>query len=448
MIVWHNMLNKIKNNSLVVVFILFSVSFLHGLGYKKIQLQNGMEAYIIKTNNPIVTHVVTYGVGSMEENSSQEGLAHLLEHVMFLGSNRYSKDKLSSVLKNAGASYNAYTSNDLTLYYFTFPKESLEQFIKIEADRMQWLTIDNAIVENEKSVVNKERDMYNNKPYSVFYALVNQTLYPTTNYGRSVIGYPSTFNNLNGSDVRKFYEKWYNPNNAKVFIIGDINVDIAYELINKNYGKINNRTNDYNRVNYIEVPYQANITVDFKEQRINQDIIMKSYLVPSVISDSSVENQDSYSLILLANMLSSHSGRLYKSLVLDKKLALDIVVNYDPYTKGNTSFSIVVVPNQGLDKELVFMEAEKELTRILASGFTSSEVKHSAKKIRDQMEYLKELDSEYLFSLARYVNAGLTVEQFNNLGDNLYSVSSNTVNKVAKDLLSKYFVIAKASKTK
>ena len=175
---------------------------------------------------------------------------------------------------------------------------------------------------------------------------------------------------------------------------------------------------------------------------------MKSYLVPSVISDSSVENQDSYSLILLANMLSSHSGRLYKSLVLDKKLALDIVVNYDPYTKGNTSFSIVVVPNQGLDKELVFMEAEKELTRILASGFTSSEVKHSAKKIRDQMEYLKELDSEYLFSLARYVNAGLTVEQFNNLGDNLYSVSSNTVNKVAKDLLSKYFVIAKASKTK
>lgn len=449
MISFQSILNTTINKLLILVICLtffVNIDNLKAIEYKNFTLKNGLKAYIFKTPNPIITYAIAYNVGSMDEEEKQEGIAHYLEHTMFLGTNRYSKKEYADLIKKMGAYYNAFTSYDITLYYTSLPNIYLKTIMKIEADRMQWLKIANIAVTNEKKVINEERNMYNNKPYNQFYDVARRAIFPNTNYGRTVIGDYNTFQKITPEELRDFYEKWYSPNNANIFIIGNVDFNEVEEYLNKYYANLQPARIINKRNNYLEPPYLANYTLEYKNDNIKQDVVLKSYNVPSLISDNSKNLKESYALILISKILQSKANILYKDLVLDKKLAVEVSVDYDPFTKGNTDFSITVIPQDGISVNQVVGELNVTLAKIARRGFSRKEIANSSRKIKDELELLQEDDNEYLFTMARYVNAGVSVEEVLDLPNRLSSIKVKDLNLYYKKLIKQYYVLSKALK--
>ncbi|MDR2007842.1 MAG: insulinase family protein [Alphaproteobacteria bacterium] len=406
--------------------------------YDSFTLNNGLKVHVIKTNSPIITHAIAYNVGSIEERSGREGIAHFLEHAMFLGTNKYSKADLSNMVKETGAYYNAFTSFDITLYYFNLPARHLSRVMEFEADRMKWLQLNESLVENEKQVILQEAKMYQNNVYSVFYDTLRSYTYPTTNYGRSLIGYEDYFKKLTLHDIQDFYDTWYTPSNAQVFIIGNVDFTEVRKLANNYYGKIPKENHQFIRAKTTEEPYKADVRVVFKDKRVNQKVITRSYLVPSLVSDTSENKKDAYSLILLEDLLSSKFGEIYKYLVLDKKLLVDFSVNYGESQKGSTTFSFSLIPNKGVDDAQAIAAFEEILNKTLAKGFTQQNLRMSVNRIKDSLELMREDDMQYLFMIARYLNAGLSYEETQKVVNTLDNITSadvhNTYNKYLKNV--------------
>ncbi len=439
MINFQNTRNTIVNSMLdikflfkiVAVFLCFTAT-LFSSNYETFTLRNGLEIHIIKTNSPIVTHVIAYNIGSRQETSSKEGIAHYLEHTMFLGTNKYSKKDFSNIIKETGAYYNAFTSYDLTVYYFNLPARHIEKAIKLEADRMKWLLFNEKDVENEKQVVNQENNMYKNNVYSTFYDSLRKNMFPTTNYGRTIIGWEDDFNKLTKKDLQEFYNKWYTPNNAKLFIIGNVNVKEVKKLVSSYYGRVKSPRKKPERTKSIEEQYNSNVTVNFKDPRINQEVIVKSYLVPSLNSDTSEEKRDAYSLMVLENLLSSNFGKIYKYLVLEKKVLSDFDVSYSKDNQGSAIFSFSLIPSNNKKTEDVLKEFDFILNKTMEEGFSSADLKLSVNLVKDNLELLRENDMDYLIMIVRYMNAGLTYEDTQNLISNISKVKILDVKQAYK----------------
>ncbi|MFL1781383.1 Insulinase family protein [Candidatus Hepatincolaceae symbiont of Richtersius coronifer] len=446
-----NMLNIIRNKLFAFLFLLFSsnIIFLNSaqaVAYQALRFSNSLEVYLIKTKSPIATHIITYGVGGVEETSSQEGIAHLLEHMTFLGSNRYSKDKLMRTIKSIGADYNAYVSSDITLYYFNFPVEHLEEIMRIEADRMQWLTLNPDDFKNEKKVVNEERNRSNNSYARELYATLNQHRYSTTNYGRNTLGWVENFNEITLQNLQDFYKKWYRPDNAKIFIIGNIEFKEFERLAKKHYKKLKNMKVDRIRPTYLEQTYKANVVLDYQDPRVKLQQIIISYLVPSLISDNSEKKKNAYSLVILNHLLNTESGALHKSLVLDKKIATYISINYEDDKKGDTSFSFSLIPANNINLDSLLTEAKIEISKILTQGFTKEELAKAIKQIKDDLEYLQEQEENYINKVAVYVNAGMTFEDFMKYDEYISEVTLDNLNLMAKTLVNQKTVTVKVLK--
>ncbi len=441
---------NIKNITLkffVVLFFVFLSSYSFANEYKEIILKNGLRAYIIKTKSPIVTHAIAYNVGSVDEVSSKEGIAHFLEHTMFLGTNRYSKKDFSKMIKEIGANYNAFTSSDMTLYYISLPTRHLHRAMEFEADRMRWLLLDEKDVENEKQVVNEERKMYENNVYGVFYELFNRYAFPTTNYGRNIMGWYDNFNKITTKDLRNFYEQWYAPNNAVLFIMGNVDFKNTEKMINKYYASRSSSKHAYERGSYNEQIYSNKIQLEFKDSRLEQDLLTISFLVPSFASDVSSEKKDAYSAMIMTSILGSNSGKLYKKLVLEKKLAVGIFVDYDSGRKGHTLFSFRILPTGTVSNEIVLQEFHALLTEILKESISIKEINHSVKIMKDNSEFLRQQEEDYVFMLAGYVNSGLSFQEAYGLLDSLSSIKVEDVNSFNKKyLIDNNYIVGKASK--
>ncbi|MCL2566567.1 MAG: insulinase family protein [Alphaproteobacteria bacterium] len=413
------------------------ISTAYASDYDTFTLPNGLVVHVIKTNSPIITHAIAYNVGSIEERSAKEGLAHFLEHAMFLGTNRYSKADLAQMVKETGSYYNAFTSYDITLYYFNLPARHLQRVMQFEADRMKWLQLNELLVENEKQVILQEAKMYQNNVYSVFYDTLRRYLFPTTNYGRSLIGYEDYFKKLTLHDIQDFYDTWYTPSNAQVFIIGNVDFTEVRKLADTYYGKIPKESRTFIRAKTSEETYTADITVAFKDKRVNQEIITKSYLVPSLINDTSKDKKAAYSLIILQDLLSSKFGKIYNYLVLEKKLLVDFSVNYNDEQKGSSTFTFTLVPNKGVNSEQATAAFNEILNKTLSNGFNQLDLRLSVNRIKDTLELMREDDMQYLFMIARYLNAGLTYEETQKFVNNLDNITPNdvrnTYNKYLKD---------------
>jgi zinc protease len=432
-------------NSLLIFFVA-SIS-LGAMEYKYVRLDNGLQVYLFKNQDPIITHVIAYDVGSLEESSSKEGVAHYLEHVMFLGTNSYSKQKFFDFVKRTGAQINAYTSYDVTLYYFNLPKIYLEDVIKIEADRMQRLAFDETMVQNEIKAIIEERNMGENNAHRVFFELLNRYSFPTTNYGRSIIGYKEPFEKVSIKDLKSFYEKWYTPSNSKVFIIGDIDIKATLDMVKKHYGGLSNSFSDApQRAKTQEEKYKSSLSFDYKHRQFEQEMVVKSYLVPSLISDYSLNKQRAKTILLLAKLLDSRSNGLYKDLVVNKKVAVDVAVSYNFSQKGDTTLKILAYPKEGISTEKLLEEIDKSLNKLANKGYSLRELDGAKLQILREFEYLKEDSVSYIFSIAHEITSGVSFEEAYNFPYIFNDIDIKEINIELKELLKQKSITARALK--
>lgn len=319
-------------------------------------LKNGLKVIIREDHrSPMVMTQIWYAVGSSDESGNLLGISHILEHMMFKGTQKVPNDEFTRLSRMYGGSINASTFTNYTNYYQLYPKTYFPLALELEADRMRNLLLRQQDFEPEVKVIMEERRLRtDDNPRSLAFERFKWIAYPTSHYRQPVIGHMKNLQNIQLKDVKKWYQDWYTPNNAMLIIVGDVDAENALRQVQKYFGDIPSRTTpprndvlEFDRVGYRHM--ELNLAVK----------VPNLYMAWNVRSLATAKNpQDAYALTIIKNVLDSGiSSRLQDRLVRDKKVLTALSVSYDPYNRGDSLFSVSALPADGISLQ----EAEKAI---------------------------------------------------------------------------------------
>jgi zinc protease len=331
---------------------------------------NGLIVLLVPDHSaPVVTFQVTYRVGSRNEVTGTTGATHILEHMMFKGSEGFNDPKGNSVkqfLERVGGQFNATTSFDRTNYFATIGRESLEGYVAIEADRMRHLWLHEADRQSEMTVVRNEYERGKNDPDNVLMEEVTAAAYEALPYHHPTIGWKSDIEHIPITRLREFYDTFYWPNNATVTVIGDLEPAATLSLIKKYYGVYPASPAPIPTI-YTEEPAQSG------ERRVT---IRRPGELGTVVIAHKVPNgrdADQPALDMLDAILSSgKNARLYRALV-DQGLALNAGAGTDLHhdLSLHTMYAVLApgAAHAQVEKALL-----AEIAKVKADGVTAAEV--------------------------------------------------------------------------
>lgn len=328
------------------------------LDVEKYQLDNALTILLhVDKRIPYIHHLLMVKVGSVDEVEGKTGLAHLFEHMMFRGTERFSGDEYDKKLNKIGGLNNAFTGRDMTAYYVHFPKQHLEMVLDLESDRLQNLQINQSVFEKELEVVKEERRLRTDNDPGDFFEPMMKLVYPIHPYGRPILGWMSDLEKMSVPDLEKFYQTYYAPEKAVLVLAGDFNKAQAKKLIQKYYGPLH-------RSQYKATPKSTTkkdakkIKRFIKYQRsIQGPTLAFGFRVPAA------GTKHSYDLDIASHVLTGgQSSRLQKLLVYDRRLALSAQsFYYGMKQKGVFIIAVKLSPKASpvLVKKLVFEEIKK-----------------------------------------------------------------------------------------
>jgi predicted Zn-dependent peptidase len=321
---------------------------------------------------PNVCIAVAFHVGGRNERAGGTGISHLFEHMMFNGSRNYAPTEFDHILEAGGGYSNAYTSNDITFYYEEFNPELLDRVLHMEADRMRWLRIDSANLEQERGIVKEERRVYTDNSVSgkMFEDLYAHA-FVAHPYQNPVVGWMGDLDNITLQDARDYFLTYYAPNNATMFVVGDFNRETLRETIERHFGLLEPQ-NSPRRVVDSEPSQEG-------EKRIT---LVKEAELPAVAigyKAAGASSSDFYSLDLLATILGrGQSSRLYRRLVYDRQIVTGVSCGVDAMIDPGL-FTLYAQMQPGHTVE----EAEKEIYDIISEVTTHGVREEEVQKARN-----------------------------------------------------------------
>ncbi|MGQ0676986.1 MAG: M16 family metallopeptidase [Rhodospirillales bacterium] len=345
-------------------------------------LPNGMQVVVVENHRaPVVAHMVWYKVGSADEEPGKSGIAHFLEHLMFKGTPSVPPGDFSKIVARHGGNDNAFTSYDYTGYVQSVAKDRLELVIRMEADRMANLRLTDAEVDPERKVILEERrQTLDNSPAARLREQMRAAQFMNSPYGRSIIGWEHEMRGLTTADAIAWHRKYYVPNNAVLVVGGDITMAELKPLAEKYYGAVPARAVP-ERKRPQEPAQQAARRVVMETSQVRQPSWSRSYLAPSYNRGAS---EHAYALQLLAEIVGGGAtSRLYRSLVVERELAVGAGSYYDALTVDQTTFAVYASPRIGVAVAEVEAAVEKVLAEVLDKGVADSEVARAKTRLQD-----------------------------------------------------------------
>ncbi|MCF8369087.1 MAG: insulinase family protein [Bacteroidales bacterium] len=350
------------------------------VNFEKFKLDNGLRVIVHKdTTTPLVAVDILYDVGARDEEPDKTGFAHLFEHLMFGGS--VNIPKYDTPLENAGGENNAFTNNDITNYYLTIPKQNLELAFWLESDRMLNLAFSEKSLEVQRNVVIEEfRQSYLNQPYGDVWLMLRPLAYKVHPYQWATIGKEiSHIENAKMKDVKKFYDKYYNPDNAILVVAGDVELNEIKKLAEKWFGPIQKKSN-FKRILTAE-PEQTEDRLLEVKRNVPYDALYKAFHMHSRRDD------EYHSADLISDILSNgDSSRLFNRLVKDQKLFSDI----QAYITGDIDEGLFIFTGKVV-KGVAMTDAEsallKEIENIREENISSKELDKVKNKIESTLEF-------------------------------------------------------------
>ncbi len=371
-------------------------------------LKNGMQVVVIPdTRAPVVTHMVWYRAGASDEPMMSSGIAHFLEHLMFKSTEKIAVGEFSKIIARLGGEDNAFTSQDATAYHQRIAKERLGDLMEMEADRMVNLRLTEKEVLTERDVILEERrSRIENNPSSILSEQMDAALYMAHPYGIPVIGWEHEIAQLSQKDAMAFYRNNYAPNNAILVVSGDVTADGVRKLAEATYGKLPaNDSIGKARQRPKEPPHRAPVHLELKDARAGKASLTRYYLAPGYNNDT---NGEAEAIEVMAKIfLSGSTSRLYKRLVVEKKIASSAGGWY--YGSGMDSGKLAIhsVAADGTDLDAVEHEIDSVIEEIKAQGITPAELARAKSSLI--ADYIYESDSQA--TLARRYGWGITVGQ-------------------------------------
>lgn len=401
---------------------------------ESITLANGMQVVAITDHRvPVVTHMVWYKVGGADEVPGETGLAHFLEHLLFKGTEKVPSGEFSRTVSRNGGEGNAFTGYDYTAFFQTIASDKLPLVMEMEADRMVNLTLDPAEVASEREVVLEERrSRIDNSPGALLSERTNAALYLNYPYRRPLIGWAHEIKALTRENALAFYHKWYAPNNAVLVVAGDITMDELKPLAEKYYGVIPaHAVPDRNRP--LEPEQISARRVEFSHPQVGQVSWSRRYLAPSRFYG---ESDQVMPLAVLAEVIGGGAtSRLYKSLVIDRKIALSAGASYSGSSIGPGTFSFYAVPAEGTSVEELEAAFEKELTAILRDGVDAQEVARAVKSMKASAVYARDSVTAPAHAVGQALAIGRTITEIESWPDQVGSVTQEQVMQAARAIL-------------
>ena len=288
------------------------------LQYQMVTLPNGLRVILSEDHSTPIAHVaVWYHVGSKNERPGRTGFAHLFEHMMFKGSQNVEPDSHTSLIASVGGQSNAYTTEDETVFWQTFPAHYLPMALWLEADRMATLRIDDAVFRREREVVKEERRMrVENQPYGRLSEIIYDFAFTSHPYKHPTIGSMADLEAASIEDVRDFHRTFYVPANATVTIAGDFDPEQTLKMVQQYFGRVPKPARAVPR----DIPKEPQ---HGKERRV---VVEESWPLPAVVVAYHVTydgHPDAYPLHMTSKILSDgQSARIPRELVYNKRLAL------------------------------------------------------------------------------------------------------------------------------
>jgi zinc protease len=346
-------------------------------------LPNGLRIRLVPSDAvPTVSYYTFFRVGSRNERPGITGISHLFEHMMFNGAKKYGPGAFDQVLESAGGSSNAYTSNDITVYYEDFVSEALEKVIDLESDRMRSLAIGDRMLKSERQVVIEERRLrVDNEIGGMMDEELGTLVYKAHPYRWPVIGWMKDIENITKEDCMEYFRTYYAPNNATVYVVGDFDAKKTLALIKKYYGDIKKGP-----------PAPAVIDAEPEQKGERRAVVRHPAQAPSVMIGfhaPEAKSEDTLVLDVLQYALSvGQSSRLTRELVYKKEVAVSVSLDWswriDP---GTLIVSLELKPDS--KPEAVEQALYAELELVAKNGITDLELQKAKNNLKAHL--LREL---------------------------------------------------------
>ena len=422
----------------VITFILVSmISFEAFANPHEYMLANGLKLIVKEDHrSPVVVSQIWYKAGSIDELNGTTGIAHVLEHMMFKGTENVSSGEFSKQIAAVGGRNNAFTARDYTAYFQQLHKSKLPLAMKLEADRMNNLKLTKEEFAKEIKVVMEERRLRtDDQAHSLLYEKMMAVAYQSHPYRRPVIGWMNDLENMSVHDAQEWYDRWYTPNNAVLVVVGDVNPNEVFSLAKKYYGKIKSRpiVSLISRKPQTE-PIQTGIKRLQVKAPAQMPHLIMGYHAP-VLHDASAD-WEPYALEMLVGVLNGNgSARLNKELVRDLHIASSVNAAYDATGRGPGLFFLNGTPSEGKSVAELESALRNEIERLIREGVTEKELIRA--KAQVVSGHVFQLDSMFYqaMQIGQLESIGLSYLDIDTIIKKLQAVTAQQIREVAKKYL-------------
>ncbi len=397
-------------------------------------LDNGLKILIKEDHRaPVVVSQIWYKVGASYEHGGITGISHVLEHMMFKGTEKHGPGEFSRIIAENGGRENAFTGRDYTAYFQQLEKSRLAISFEMEADRMRNLLLPPEEFAKEVKVVMEERRMRTeDNPHALTYEQLNATAFVNSPYHHPIIGWMQDLESLTIEDLTHWYRRWYTPNNATLVVVGDVEPEAVYELARKHFGPI--------EPSEVQTPKPRTERRQRGLRRVTVRVpaklpyLVMGYKVP-VLKTAETE-WEPYALEVLAGILDGGtSARLSRELVRKQQLAANAGAGYDLYAMRESLFLLDGTPAEGHTTAELEQALRAAIEQLKKEPVTAEELARVKAQVVAGKTYEQDSPFYQAMQMGTLETVGLGWRRMEEYSDKVTAVTAEQVQAVARKYL-------------
>ena len=383
---------------------------------------------------PLVMVQMWYAVGSSDEPAQKIGLSHVLEHLMFKGTPRVPADQLKQVNEVFGGSLNAFTTPDYTYYYQYYPAQYLSLALELEADRMHNLSLRYADFIKERQIVIQERQQrIDDVPQMAALEQFRRLSFANTPYAEPVLGTVEQLNALTLSDLQHWYRQHYNPQQATLVVVGDVQPHLVLQQVQRYFGDLSNIAAPSARPS-LKLTFDPGIqSYTFYQSGLKVPYLYLSWRVPSLIS--SQMHTAAALEVIERRFFDTQEDSVSQYLMTQQGTAVSVVGQYDPLVRGDTWFTMSVIPAQGQSLKQLKDQIVSHIARLRQMPLTDDQFQQIRTGLLAKKLYLQDDMIQTAEQLGRLSINGFDLKQLKQWQEVYHTLQPSTVQHV----LQQYF---------
>lgn len=395
-------------------------------------LQNGMQVVVVPDHRaPVVTQMLWFRAGGVDDPPGLSGMAHFFEHMMFRGTPSVPGDQFAQTVARNGGVENAFTTHDYTAFYEQIARDRLRTVMSLDADRMANLDLSDQNVRTELKVVLEERRMrIDNDPQSLMREQMEAALNLSHPYGRPVIGWAEEIRHIGRTEAQDFYQHHYAPNNLILVVAGDVTAQDVRADAEAEYGKVQARPTAL-RAEFAQPPRLAETRMTIVREDVKVPLFLRLYRVPSYTEAKPGEAE---ALETLAQLMGGDAtSALWRELVVKRKLASDAGASYGGYARDSGEFDVYAVPREGVRLDVL----EHNIDQVM-HGFTlgrprTADLERAKTQLVASAVYRRDSQYEMASAYGQALAIGLTADDVTEWPDRIRAVAGDAVQRVATE---------------